>query len=36
MKASRWLMENVTFIDPEGIEIDRELLREDQSEESNA
>jgi trigger factor len=36
MKASRWLMENVTFIDPEGIEIDRELLRADQSEELNA
>jgi trigger factor len=36
MKASRWLMDNVTFIDPEGIEIDRELLRADQSEEPNA
>jgi trigger factor len=36
MKASRWLTDNVTFIDPEGIEIDRELLRADQSVESNA
>lgn len=36
MKASRWLMDNVTFIDPDGIEIDRELLRADQSEEPNA
>jgi trigger factor len=32
MKASRWLNENVTFVDPEGVEIDRDLLREDQSE----
>jgi trigger factor len=32
MKASRWLVENVTFVDPDGVEIDRELLRSDQSE----
>ena len=31
MKASRWLVENVTFVGPDGVEIDRELLREDQS-----
>jgi len=31
MKASRWLAEHVTFIDPDGVEIDRQLLREDQS-----
>jgi len=35
MKASRWLMENVTFIDPEGIEINKELLSSDQSDDSN-
>ena len=35
VKASRWLNENVTFVDPDGVEIDRELLRVDQSEESN-
>ena len=34
MKASRWLNEHVTFVDPDGVEIDRELLRTDQSEES--
>ena len=32
MKASRWLSENVTFVDPDGVEIDRALLRADQSE----
>jgi trigger factor len=32
MKASRWLAENVTFVDPDGVEIDRALLRTDQSE----
>jgi len=32
MKASRWLTENVTFVDPDGVEIDRALLRTDQSE----
>lgn len=36
MKASRWLMENVTFVDPDGIVIDRALLRADQSEELDA
>ncbi|MEO9181477.1 MAG: hypothetical protein ABI298_07490, partial [Acidimicrobiales bacterium] len=33
MKASKWLTEHVTFVDPEGVEIDRTLLRADQSEE---
>jgi trigger factor len=32
MKASRWLQENVTFVDPDGVEIDRALLKADQSE----
>ena len=32
MKASRWLSDHVTFVDPEGVEIDRELLKSDQSE----
>ncbi len=36
MKASRWLMDNVTFVGPEGEEIDRELLRSDQSQEPDA
>ena len=36
MKASRWLMDNVTFVGPEGEEIDRELLRSDQSQDSDA
>lgn len=36
MKASRWLMDNVTFVDPDGLEIDRALLRTDQSEELGA
>ena len=31
MKASKWLSENVTFVDPEGVEIDPEMLRSDQS-----
>lgn len=31
MKASRWLTDNVTYVDPEGLEIDRALLKEDQS-----
>jgi trigger factor len=34
MKASRWLQDHVTFIDPDGVEIDRALLKTDQSEES--
>jgi trigger factor len=33
MKASRWLTDHVTFVDPEGVEIDRTLLQADQSEE---
>ena len=36
MKASRWLAEHVTFVDPDGVEIDRELLRVDQSQELDA
>ncbi|HUV57502.1 MAG TPA: trigger factor [Acidimicrobiales bacterium] len=36
MKASRWLSEHVTFVDPEGVEIDPELLRNDQSEDADA
>jgi trigger factor len=36
MKASRWLTEHVTFVDPEGVEIDRELLSSDQSDELDA
>jgi trigger factor len=36
MKASRWLTDHVTFVDPEGVEIDRELLRTDQSQELDA
>ena len=36
MKASRWLNDNVTFVDPDGVEIDRELLRTDQSEDRDA
>lgn len=36
MKASRWLSDHVTFVDPEGVEIDHELLRTDQSEEPDA
>ena len=36
MKGSRWLTENVTFVDPEGVEIDIELLSSDQSEELDA
>ncbi len=36
MKASRWLNDNVTFVDPDGVEIDRELLRTDQSEDHDA
>ena len=36
MKSSRWLSEHVTFVDPEGVEIDPDLLRNDQSEELDA
>jgi trigger factor len=32
MKASRWLNDHVTYVDPEGVEIDRTLLQTDQSE----
>ncbi len=35
MKASKWLSEHVTFVDPEGVEIDRALLRADQSNEGD-
>jgi trigger factor len=31
MKASKWLSENVTYVDPDGAEIDGEMLRADQS-----
>jgi trigger factor len=34
MKASRWLSDHVTFVDPDGVEIDRELLKADQSEDA--
>ena len=33
MKASRWLNEHVTYVDPEGVEIDRKLINADQSDE---
>jgi trigger factor len=36
MKASRWLTDHVTYVDPEGVEIDRALLKEDQSEDLDA
>ena len=36
MKASRWLSDNVTFVDPDGVEIDRELLKVDQSQDLDA
>ncbi|MFI5036765.1 MAG: trigger factor [Acidimicrobiales bacterium] len=36
MKASRWLADHVTFVDPTGVEIDREVLRADQSEAADA
>lgn len=29
MKASKWLSDHVTFVDPDGVEIDRELLKAD-------
>ena len=35
MKASKWLSENVIYVDPEGVEIDNALLRADQSVESD-
>jgi trigger factor len=36
MKASKWLTEHVTYVDPEGVEIDRTLLQTDQSEDLDA
>ncbi|MCU1363311.1 MAG: Trigger factor [Acidimicrobiaceae bacterium] len=36
MKASRWLKDHVTYVDPEGVEIDRALLQADQSEDADA
>ena len=36
MKASRWLNEHVTYVDPDGVEIDRAMLETDQSEETEA
>jgi trigger factor len=36
MKASRWLTDHVTYIDPEGVEIDRALLKTEQDEELDA
>jgi trigger factor len=36
MKASRWLNEHVTYVDPEGVEIDRTMLEADQSEDQDA
>ena len=35
MNASKWLSENVTYVDPDGAEIDGAMLREDQSEEGD-
>lgn len=36
MKASRWLTDNVTYVDPEGVEIDPNLLKADESEDIDA
>ena len=36
MKASRWLMENVLYVDPQGVPIDKALLVKDQSGELDA
>ncbi|MGA2294598.1 MAG: trigger factor [Acidimicrobiales bacterium] len=35
MNASRWLHDHATFVDPDGVEIDRDLLKADQSEDSD-
>jgi trigger factor len=35
MKASKWLIENVVYVDPEGVEIDHAMLRADQSVEAD-
>ena len=34
MKASKWLTDNVTFVDPQGVEIDRSVLAQNQADES--
>lgn len=36
LKASRWLTEHVTYVDPEGVEIDRALLAPDESDDADA
>ncbi|MGC1237450.1 MAG: trigger factor [Acidimicrobiales bacterium] len=36
MKASRWLTDHVTYVDPEGVEIDPNLLKADESEDIDA
>jgi trigger factor len=36
MKASKWLLDNVTYVDANGAEIDRSLLETDQSGEADA
>lgn len=36
MKASRWLTDHVTYVDPEGVEIDPNLLKADESEDVDA
>ncbi len=36
MKASRWLMENVIYVDPQGVDIDPALLAKDQSSDFDA
>jgi len=36
LKATRWLNDHVTYVDPEGVEVDRSLLEADQSEELDA
>lgn len=35
MKASKWLGEHVTYVDPDGVEIDAAMLRADQSDEGD-
>ena len=35
MKASKWLIENVVYVNPEGVEIDHAMLRADQSVEAD-
>jgi trigger factor len=35
-KASRWLTDHVTYVDPEGVEIDPNLLKADESEDIDA